>query len=202
MGQRHWTPNTDRANEGRTLRRVAGITLIEVLVAGTLLLGFSLVLHRVMLMASAGQRKQSVASDMTTECSLVATRIEQALRGGRLISPTMADGTLTELNYEAAARNAAGHFEILPSGLPNWQGPVLVHLVAHPDGGQLVQEDEVGQPPRVFGRLGDAGTVSFTRLSPSLLQLQIVGQITNPDDSSRSFRAETVTRLYLQNLYP
>lgn len=184
------------------MKRGSGITLVEVLVAGALLLGFSLVLHRVMLMASAGQRKQSVASDMNTQCSLVATRIEQALRGGRLMSPTVADGTLTELSYEAAARDAAGHFEILPSGLPNWHGPILVHLVAHPDGDQLVQEDEAGQPPRVLGRLGDAGTVSFTRLSPGLLQLQIVGQVTHPDDSSRSFRAETVTQLYLQNLYP
>jgi hypothetical protein len=186
------------------------ITLAEILVAGALMAGLSLVLFWAMLYAGAGQRKQDADTEGDRSCALAIARLEEKIQGGRVVAP-VAGQTSDILLYRYPRRDASGNFFVLPGGAPQWLGPATVHLETDPQTSeQLLVCDEVisptGGPPlqpkQMLARLGPLGSVSFSRPTDRLLRVTVVAQKQRDRDITRSFKSQSVVELYLQNQGP
>lgn len=167
--------------------------------AGALMAGLSLVLYWVLVYAYASQRKQDSAVEGDRACAIAVTRVERLLLGGRVLTPGVG-GTAERLEFEYAARDEESGYFLLEGGVPEWRGPVALELQLQPDTGeQLLTQVESSQPDRVLARLGPSGQVRFTRLTDRLLEVSVVAESLRQGDATRSYRSQSLVRLYLQN---
>jgi hypothetical protein len=178
-------------------RPCRGLSLVEVMVAGSLLFMLSMVLYWVMIYAHADQRKHSSATTGQRAVGLALTRIEQRMLTARVQAPAVASGPVDQLVFEYVdIDEATGELRTEPDGDPIWNGPATMSLDA-PSG--VLRIIEAGEPPQVVANLGPTGEVKFERLGLRLLQVTVVAQETRPGDVTRSYRNERVAQIFIQN---
>lgn len=201
-----------------------GVTLVEVLITGLIMVGLNLVLYWVMVYAASGQRKQDSSSQGERACGVALNKIQNRLLEARVLEPLVGD-TSDTLVYEYASRTPDGGFALDATGNPIWMGPITLHLEVDPQSGEASlmgaqhtmapapspspplpnpspSASPTPNPPQILMGLGPEGKLEFHRLSDHLLEVTVEAGRTTDKDASRSYHSRASVRLYLQNQGP
>ena len=173
--------------------RTRAVTLVEVLVAGVVLLLLTGALYQSLTMTVKASLKSSNTSDAYRACALAQSHLRQELRGARVVG--VGDGT--SLEYQKLQTDEAGTPVVLnAAGEPAWSP--AVSLISLDSEGRLILQGEAGS--RVLARLGNKGAVSFSQPSNNILHMELVAENQKSQgDSTRSGLYRTRMQLYLAN---
>lgn len=172
-----------------------GLTLIEVLVVSALFAGLALVLLAVYQVAVRAHARED-AQDATNRAAMLALeQVREGLRGCQVLEPN--DPTApavgqTRFRYPRLDPN--GLFQVDNRGEPVWAG---LATLSSDEGGTLWLRPAEGEP-RVLGRLGEGGGITFRLVEPLLLEIKLVAMRPHTDPIRRA-RSELTTRLALTN---
>ena len=144
-----------------------GLSLIETMVAGALLMFCMGVMLRSLQAANAARAVEDAAGQTYRDCTVTLLRLSQELRGVRVLSPAAGAPAGNSLSY-LKPRLVSDQVVVSSAGFPEWEGPFSCTL-----GGDLVVTTD---PNGGFlGRLPD-GELSFRRPRFDMLEIVVTAR--------------------------
>lgn len=177
-------------------RQVAGITLLEVLVA-TAVFSIMMVAMMAIYKVSLADRDKVVAhSDTYRAMMITLDRIRDQLRGASLTAPS-AVGTQTASISYLYPMVIDGEMQVDGSGRPVWAGAARLSLDAQ---GRLVKVDSADPGvTQVLARLGPASSIEFELVARDLLQVRVHVERGRRIDAPRWSQQDMTLHLFLPN---
>lgn len=151
----------------RSLKFHKGVTLVEVLVAGTVLLLLTGALYGSLRITLAANRKSDSSSDAYRACMLGLAHLQRELRGARLESVSG-----SELSFRTLERDADNNPVVLNAdGTPSWSS-TLSRVYLDPEGRLILENADT----RILASLGNSGSITFSQPSSNILGVEIAAR--------------------------
>ncbi|MEW6278421.1 MAG: type II secretion system protein [Candidatus Eremiobacterota bacterium] len=156
-------------------RKLRGLTLLEVLIAGAVFSAMMLAVLAVYKTALGARAREEEGSATYRAAMLAIEHVQSLLRGSQVVEPSdPAAPPATRAVYRPSLREN-GRVKVDSGGVPVWGDPVTLRMDA---AGNLVREEPSGI--RILAPLGPSGSVAFRLLDPRMLEVRVVAARTNP----------------------
>lgn len=170
-----------------------GLTLLEIVLAGAILLMLIGVVLEAFRMGWGARRTQDAATDAYRACMVAQSHLRAELKGVQLLCPVNSDASPT-LTFRRSSL-VDGNLKVDSSGEPIWGKQATVKV----DGeGRLVCTDDC-EPERILARLGAGGKVEFRRTDKHLLDVMFHTERKDRDRPDLLIPYEVKDTVYLPN---
>ena len=177
-------------DQSHRLNARRGRTLAEVLVGMSILGLLSLIMVLTMTTTRDAGLKSEAHTTSQSACLVALNRLRGELRGAKVSIPS-AGQTHTLLRYRRLQLGPDGEVLLTAGGDPIFSGIVTVGLDAQ---GVLSTTEAT---PRIMGRLLPGGEVSYTRVSDSVLEVDLKAAQDPNQTESRKHSSRIVARIVL-----
>lgn len=174
------------------MRRPAGLTLIEVLVASVALVLIGAFTVAIYTTGLAANRRSDVQEQAYTAAMMALEHVGRSLQGGK-VRLTPDDGVVAELVVDQPVL-VDGRLEVDAGGNPVWGEAATLRSA----GGRLSSLDPAGTS-RLLADLGQ-GAATFQMVEDNLLEVTVFAEVQGERETASSYLVQR--RYYLPNQVP